>query len=252
MLLEMAFSLKQCCQLLVLFSLPIFIGQCGSALPTSSLPLPSEAPSEATTTNGTTKALTSSVDAFVNSFSGQALVKGLRYQTEYRTEEGEETSTTDETWESCSYDEATNTFTCACEGGGSMSEGYSESYELTDDSFLFGSNLTMTFSDCVVPSCSETVTMNGTATGTLTGSYNFITLEESFSVIFSTESQCSGITVGESNVGFEMNMTFNGVTDDYNGSFCIDETLYTFDSLTELEGLTDPDDACNEEFGFSE
>lgn len=251
----MASSLKQCCQLLVLFSLPVFIGQCGSALPTSSLPLPSEAPSEATTTNGTTKALTSSVDAFANSFSGQALVKGLRYQTKYHTEytaAGEETSTTDETWESCSYDVDTNTLTCACEGGGSMTQGFNDSYELTDDSFLFESDLTMTFSDCVVPSCSETVTMNGTATGNMTGSFNFITGEESFGTTFSTEAECSGITVGESNVGFEMNMTFNGVSDDYNGSFCIDETLYTFDSLAELEELTDPADACSEDFGFSE
>lgn len=202
----------------------------------------------ATTTHSTTKVLTSSVDALANSFSGQALAKGLRH---HRTEEGEETTTTDETLESCSYDEATNTFTCACEGGGTMSQSYNDSFDITDDSVLFVSDLTMTFSDCLVPSCSEYVIMNGTATGSVNGSFNFITGEESFSATFNTPSACSGITAGSSNIGFEMNMTFNGATDDYSGTFCVDNTDYSFSSLAELEELTDPVNACGEEFGFN-
>lgn len=202
----------------------------------------------ATTTNSTTKVLTSSVDALANSFSGQALVKGLRH---HRTEEGEETTTTDETLESCGYDEATNTFTCTCEGGGTMSQTFDDSFTISDNTILFVSELTMIFSDCVVKSCSENVAMNGTATGSLNGTYNTLTGEESFSATFSTQAACSGITASDSNIGFEMNMTFNGTSDDYRGSFCADDTAYTFTSLDELEELANPDDACGEEFGFS-
>lgn len=199
--------------------------------------------STATTTNGTISALSDSVSGLVDTTSLANLVK--------RTSSREKTETPTSA-ESCSEEIATRTITCPCPGGGTIVNSFDDLLPepAVGGQIVFTHTFTQTFNDCVVDACDESITLRGTATGSLEGTFDTTTGSGSLEGEMSTHEPCSGMTAesdtteGEVPLGFSMTMTFDGTTHDYAGTFCPNNESLSFDDLDELNLLSDPSGTC--------
>lgn len=192
-------------------------------------------PTKGASTTGTTQALISGVNGVLDSaVSGSFLSKFSNSgPVDYQVSEYE-----------CEFDESNLIETCDCSGGGTLQLVFEVEIEEVDHIITFDHSFSWTFSDCVNTACGEEVTLNGEVSGSFSGYFSTQSEAGEVSVTLSTAGECSGITSGGSDVGFEMTMTTDGATEDFSGTFCIDSDLTTFDSLHELEEAADPDGAC--------
>lgn len=186
--------------------------------------------------NTATKSLTESATALLGTFGGTETGFLLA-----ETEAGSDFT--------CSFDDATHTMTCSCSGGGSVTQTFTESFQESENSVSFNNQFSMTYADCVMTSCSESVTVNGTATGSMQGSFQFESDEMDMTLSFQTESACSGMTVNAVSMGFDMQMTLTDGVENFSGTICLDGSTITFTSLEELSAAVDPDSSCEGGFG---
>lgn len=190
-------------------------------------------PTTASTANGTTSALTGSLSGFLGSVDGGTLVKGLIF------------SETDEEYV-CELGQDEESLTCSCPNGGTITETFESTFSETEDSFTFDSDFTITFDDCSSTSCDEEITLNGEVEGSISGEFDSLTGEGNITVVYGTESACSGLTSNDSDVGFDITITSDGSTEELFGTFCVDEESISFDSLEELEAAVDPENICED------
>lgn len=194
-------------------------------------------PTKGASTTGTTQALINGVNGVLNAaVSGSFLSKfsnsaPINYQvSEY----------------GCEFDGSNLTETCDCSGGGTLQLAFEEEIEEADRVITFDHSFTWMFSNCVDTACGEEVTLLGSLSGTLSGTFDTQTGGGYVTIIMSTEGECSGIVSGDTNIGFEMTMTTDGATEGLSGTFCIDNDLIIFTDIHELEEEADPDGVCGE------
>lgn len=151
---------------------------------------------------------------------------------------------------SCEYDETTDTEICACPGGGTISRNYDNEVNILVDAgepsvqSTFEHSFVATFDACVVESCGQSKTINGSFTGSLSGSTNNGNV--SVTMTQETEATCSGITIDQTAIGFSVTATYDGLEPVVSGTICLDPPgeVITFDSLDELLQIMDPNSSC--------
>lgn len=154
---------------------------------------------------------------------------------------------------SCAYAVASDTVTCECPGGGSIVKVFNEGVETaTEGQTSFSHSVTESYADCVVASCGEDITLNGTLQTVVVGDFNSMTESGQLTVTHQTEAACSGILAGETPFGFNVTVSIEDQARTIAGSLCIGEELLTFVSIDELRELVDPDNQCPEGFNFEE
>ncbi len=188
-------------------------------------------PTTASTTNGTTSALAGSLSGLLGSVDGGVLVKGFIF------------SETDEEYV-CELGEDEASLTCSCPHGGTITETFENGFSETGDSFTFNSDLVISFDACSSTACGEQVTLNGDVEGSISGEFDSLTGEGNITVVYGTDNECSGLTSNNSTVGFEITLTSDGTSEEFFGSFCIDDEIISFDSLEALEESVDPENTC--------
>jgi len=192
-------------------------------------------PTKGTAASGTTQALVNLNQGFVEGLTAApaALAKGVL------------SVETDDSYE-CTIDEAGTTIECTCPGGGTTTEVFTTSFSQDGNQVILNADLDITFTDCILTACEEDVAFNGNATGTIDGQVDVDTGALFIEASYATEETCAGLTAGEVPVGFSMQATFDGVTDDFSGIACIDDETFTFASLDELIAAADEDNVCTE------
>lgn len=177
-----------------------------------------------TVTSGTTKAVKQSTTSIFSSFS-------------------DEPQDID-----CAFNQETNTQTCTCPEGGLMTQTFDGNFTTTDSTVTMNAETMTSFEDCAFLSCNDTVTISGEFSGTVTGTFNQDTGATNTTAEFATAAACSGISADGSTLGFDVTVTFDGTTTTMSGKICADGITETFDSLEELEAITDPTGLCEEDF----
>ncbi|MBI2335562.1 MAG: hypothetical protein HYU97_02230 [Deltaproteobacteria bacterium] len=108
-------------------------------------------------------------------------------------------------------------------------------------------NITITFDQCVIEECGESLTLTGSIQGTVEYSFSGCTSSETLTATFGTESECSGlVTTHEDSstdtVGFSAIWSTGTSGDSQSGSACINN---------EVAELDDLDDLCSQQSGES-
>lgn len=188
--------------------------------------------------NAVVDSVADSLGSFTSGFSGSMAVK------KSETDDGNDYS--------CEYDEAANSVTCACPGGGTMTHTFDGVSVLGDDGVVrFDDNVTTVFNDCVELGCNEEVTLDGTVSGHFEGYYDYLTDERSLTYSMGTAGTCSGLSINEAEIGFNFTVIFEGETESLSGTFCAAENgeVITFDSYEELMEQFDADNECEAKDG---
>lgn len=202
---------------------------------------PTAEPAAEPTTIETSAAVTDSLAQVVVSATeglvgGSLLVKAVQQLEE-------------ESFADCEYDEDLDQEVCACPGGGTMTRTFAEGEEISESLFSFEDEFTITLADCVVIACEQTLVLNGTSSGDMSGTYNPETDEGSMTFHQTTSSACSGMTINDVSMGFDITVTYDGTDEDYSGTFCLDGEEISFASQAELRSEVDPDNTCEDGFG---
>ncbi|MBI2339754.1 MAG: hypothetical protein HYU99_05245 [Deltaproteobacteria bacterium] len=229
---------------LTIFLAAILNACSSSATPSASIPAPVSG-------LASTSAVTSSLTSSLGSFTGGALVKA-------QTDDGDIDY-------SCAVSEDFSTVECDCPLGGYYASAYDDAFALGEDcddgttSVVFSSVYAQAFYDCAVEKCGGTVTLDGLIGGIVEGSFECDGTIDITASLFTMDEEaneltCSGITAtpeeGDAvHVGFNADFTFDGVDENFSGSFCTDppgepDGLIEFDSFDELETEADPDGTC--------
>lgn len=160
------------------------------------------------------------------------------------SEEGEDSSSMASY--SCTISEDHTSQTCDCPGGGSVTYSYGDEFVVLETGGSFEQTTTVTFDACVVPSCGGDQTMNGEVSGHISGTVS----ETGFMATASmaTAGECSGLTVGDTELGFSFTMTLDGTSETVSGEIAVAPAceVITFDSWDDLMTEIDPDGTCEE------
>lgn len=160
----------------------------------------------------------------------------------------------------CTTNEDYTEWTCTCPGGGTLTSTFSDSFtqgtctvgDVAGYSITYDSTFADTYTDCIVESCGVTVVLNGTDSGTLTGSYNECDGTDTFDAAIITPEACGGLTVTANGmdvqVGYNMTFSYDGSEESLSGSFCTNPPgeMITFNSLEELYEAVDEGGLCEE------
>lgn len=144
----------------------------------------------------------------------------------------------------CAFDPATLIVSCECEAGGTVTHVFTEGFSESGGTITFNHSFETTYNDCAFDSCSETVAIEGRVDQVMTGTADVMTGSADLRFEQRTTVACSGLTIGDADVGIDMVMTFDGVESDFSGTWCVDGTSVTFGSLIELQDLVDPTGIC--------
>lgn len=146
----------------------------------------------------------------------------------------------------CTLSDDQKSQTCDCPDGGSVTYSYDDAFTILLSGGSFTQTVAVTFDDCAVPSCGGSKTIDGEVNGSVSG----IISEGGFSATakMATADECSGLTVGATELGFSLTMTIDGQNETLAGEIAIapDCQVITFDSWDDLMGDLDPDGACEE------
>ncbi len=187
-----------------------------------------------TATQAVTDGMTTAIGSVIAGGGAPALVKATLDED------------SDESY-SCSYHDEDNSVTCDCPRGGSVTYGFEEAFEFSEEGdYSFDHTYRASFDECVIESCGSEHTLNGEVTGNVSGSYSedgSISIE----VSHQTAAECSGMSVDDLNIGFDMNMSYDGTDEEVFGTICFDPPgdVIEFNSLDELEEIVDPDLTCD-------
>ena len=157
----------------------------------------------------------------------------------------EGTSTSSQSY-GCTLSDDQKSQTCDCPDGGSVTYSYDNAFTILQSGGTFNQTVSVVFDACSVPSCGGSKTMDGEVSGQVTGTIS----QSGFSATaeMATSGECSGLTVGDTKLGFSLSMTLDGTTETLAGEIAIapDCQVITFDSWDDLMDDLDPDGACTE------
>jgi hypothetical protein len=190
-------------------------------------------PKNAATASATTKALTQATTGLLDATDTLALTTG-NYVT-IQTEDFD-----------CTLTILSKTLTCSCPEGGSFTRTYDAIFTFNDDSIVLDRDFTTTFDDCMITTCEETITLSGDTSGDMTGTYDRSSAEGEITANSGTASDCSGMTSGTTDFGFEMALAYDDADVAFSGSYCYDGTSLDFNDLDALEAAVDPDGVCDD------
>lgn len=146
----------------------------------------------------------------------------------------------------CTLSDDQKSQTCECPDGGSVTYTYDNAFTILLSGGSFTQTVAVSFDDCAVPSCSGSKTIDGAVNGSISGTIS----EGGFTATaeMATAGECSGLTVGGTELGFSLTMTIDGQNETLAGEIAIapDCVVMTFDSWDDLMGDLDPDGACEE------
>ncbi len=181
----------------------------------------------AATASATTKALTQGTTGFLTS-------PNLSYVT-IQTENFD-----------CELTILSRTLTCQCPVGGSFTRTYDSVISFGDSSLTLDRAFSTEFEDCMITTCDQTVTLSGSTTGSMLGSYNTDTATGDLTAESTTTEDCSGMLSGDIDYGFDKTLTYDGSDVEFAGSYCYDGDALTFTSIQDLQDALDPDGDCDD------
>ena len=148
---------------------------------------------------------------------------------------------------SCSQDQDDNRTTCTCPVGGSMVHTLTDGDpEMTGGVVTFSNEVEITFNDCTLLTCDESVVLSGTAEGSISGTFSAMAGDTETTTTIGTTESCSGMTAGDQTYGFSMTIVTSGISShEFSGEFCITDPV-SFDSLDELQTAFDPEGTCSD------
>lgn len=197
-----------------------------------------EAPDDAATVDAAGDAV---ADSFADTLGGGGGMSNLIKRQ--MSDEG--TSSSSQSY-GCTPSQDLKSQTCDCPDGGSVTYSYDDAFTILESGGSFNHTIAVAFDDCAVPSCGGSKTIDGEITGSMTGSIS----QNGFSATatMATEGECSGLTVGDTELGFSLTMTHDGMNETLAGEIALapDCLVRTFDSWDDLMGDLDPDGACEE------
>lgn len=187
----------------------------------------------APTADAATSAVTDGMASSLGALSGAPATLATKSQSQ---------SESSSTSYSCSLNESDASQTCDCPGGGTVTFYHDDVHILGD----FDHSFRQVFDACVVPSCDGDKTIDGEVTGRVQGHID-PGGDIEVTATLQTAEQCAGLSVDDVNVGFEINLTWDGTDQTVGGTICLDPPgdVITFDSFEELMEIMDPDSECS-------